>query len=300
MTLSSVGAKGLGLVGVDAIETGNQCGMPDISFNDIRDAEPNTKYTSNTIIISGLDASITATVTGGNATLVKNGIDTGLSTTTVNNGDTLAIKTTSLSSGTLTLTVTVCDKSTTWSVGKSVDDNVPFKLALTQIRYAVANTEYTSNTNKISGLDAPVTATVTGGNATLVINGTDTGSTTTTVKNGDTVAIKARSLSGGAINLTLKVGEKSTTWSVTTAARPPLPVIAGQMSGYTAGQFQVNESGAATYAIPITVSPGTAGIKPNISITYSSQGRNGLLGMGWSLGGLSTISRCPATLMEMA
>jgi hypothetical protein len=95
--------------------------------------------------------------------------------------------------------------------------------------------------------------------------------------------------------MTLNVGEKSTDWRVTTAAIPPLPEMSGQMSGYSAGGFQVNESGAATYAMPITVSPGTAGIQPNLSIVYSSQGSNGLLGMGFSLGGLSAIARCPAT-----
>jgi len=73
------------------------------------------------------------------------------------------------------------------------------------------------------------------------------------------------------------------------------PLAAQTMSGHTAGQFQVNESGAATYSIPITVPPGTAGMGPKLALSYSSQGRNSLLGVGWSLSGLSAVSRCPAT-----
>ncbi|MCP4707667.1 MAG: hypothetical protein GY869_03495, partial [Planctomycetes bacterium] len=65
--------------------------------------------------------------------------------------------------------------------------------------------------------------------------------------------------------------------------------------GATPGSFRVNEAGAATYSIPIVAAPGVAGVAPQISLNYSSQGGNGLVGRGWSIGGLSAISRCRKT-----
>lgn len=62
-----------------------------------------------------------------------------------------------------------------------------------------------------------------------------------------------------------------------------------------AAEFRVDESGAATYAVPLYGVPGTAGVAPKLSLNYSSQGDYGPLGKGWSIGGLSSISRCRAT-----
>lgn len=66
--------------------------------------------------------------------------------------------------------------------------------------------------------------------------------------------------------------------------------------GATSGSFNVTPSGAAVYQIPIFTSPGTAGVQPNISIVYNSQGGNGTLGYGWNIAGLSAISRIPKTI----
>ena len=46
----------------------------------------------------------------------------------------------------------------------------------------------------------------------------------------------------------------------------------------TPAQFRVGESGAATYAIPLFTVPGTAGVTPQLSLSYSSQGGDGPVG----------------------
>lgn len=61
--------------------------------------------------------------------------------------------------------------------------------------------------------------------------------------------------------------------------------------GVTPGAASVSASGAATYTIPIQVPPGTRGIQPNLSISYSSQAGSGIAGYGWGLAGLSSITR---------
>jgi len=70
------------------------------------------------------------------------------------------------------------------------------------------------------------------------------------------------------------------------------------LPGSLKGDFQVTNSGAATYNIPIEVSPGTAGMQPAISISYSSQSSQTSLGRGWSLSGLSSISRGGRNLLD--
>jgi hypothetical protein len=77
---------------------------------------------------------------------------------------------------------------------------------------------------------------------------------------------------------------------------PCPPAIAQSMS--TPGKFDVGSSGAATYSIPIAVPPGTAGIAPALALGFSSQGSNGIAGMGWSLSGLPSINRCPRTIAQ--
>ncbi|MEI9988947.1 MAG: FG-GAP-like repeat-containing protein [Rhizomicrobium sp.] len=64
------------------------------------------------------------------------------------------------------------------------------------------------------------------------------------------------------------------------------------------GQFGVGATGAATYSIPIAAPPGTAGMVPAVSLDYSSQGTDGIVGWQWSLGGLPAITRCARAIQE--
>jgi hypothetical protein len=62
------------------------------------------------------------------------------------------------------------------------------------------------------------------------------------------------------------------------------------------GQLAVTPSGSLSYSIPIASPTGTAGMVPALSLDYSSQGGNGIVGLSWSLSGLPAIARCPQTL----
>ena len=45
-----------------------------------------------------------------------------------------------------------------------------------------------------------------------------------------------------------------------------------------------SNTGSASAGIPIEVPPGRNGIAPNLALTYSSNGGNGWVGVGWDIG----------------
>ncbi|MHB8405745.1 MAG: PKD domain-containing protein, partial [Gammaproteobacteria bacterium] len=66
--------------------------------------------------------------------------------------------------------------------------------------------------------------------------------------------------------------------------------------GTIPGSFGVTPTGAATYAVPIAVPRGSGGLTPSIGLIYNSQSGEGAAGYGWTLSGLSAITRCPKTI----
>ncbi len=66
--------------------------------------------------------------------------------------------------------------------------------------------------------------------------------------------------------------------------------------GSLPGNLTITPVGQANYNIPVEISPGSGDMEPNLSINYQSNGGNGLLGLRFSIGGLSAITRCGKNL----
>jgi RHS repeat-associated protein len=122
------------------------------------------------------------------------------------------------------------------------------------------------------------------GNHTLTAEATDNYGASTT---SSPVSITVNSLrqSGGTATLGNTL---PSAWSTLGAGDPSRANVA---VGITTGQLSVDKSGAATYTIPLYACPGTAGMEPKLSLSYSSSAGAGVLGYGWSLNGTSVITR---------
>nr|WP_162245946.1 MULTISPECIES: FG-GAP-like repeat-containing protein [unclassified Roseateles] len=63
----------------------------------------------------------------------------------------------------------------------------------------------------------------------------------------------------------------------------------------TAHALSVGSGGQASYGLQIAVPPGVAGMAPNLALSYVDGGLNGPVGVGWSVQGISTVTRCPSS-----
>ncbi|MBL8201374.1 MAG: VCBS repeat-containing protein [Chromatiales bacterium] len=66
--------------------------------------------------------------------------------------------------------------------------------------------------------------------------------------------------------------------------------------GRLAAEFGVDPAGAATYVVPVSVAAGRGGLRPNIGLRYASHDGDGFAGVGFTVTGLSRITRCPLTI----
>ena len=65
----------------------------------------------------------------------------------------------------------------------------------------------------------------------------------------------------------------------------------GQSFTDTKGELQISNSGQATYTIPIAMPPSIKDVAPVINLVYSSGVRGGIMGQGWNISSISSITR---------
>jgi hypothetical protein len=70
--------------------------------------------------------------------------------------------------------------------------------------------------------------------------------------------------------------------------------------GRTQGNFSVSQTGNAQYSIPIWAPPGPNRMQPHLALQYNSGSGIGPLGVGWSLAGLGSVTRCNKTTAQDA
>ncbi|HET7396408.1 MAG TPA: SpvB/TcaC N-terminal domain-containing protein, partial [Gammaproteobacteria bacterium] len=79
---------------------------------------------------------------------------------------------------------------------------------------------------------------------------------------------------------------------------PAMGAQGATVVGSLPGSFGVSATGAATYSIPIALPRGSGGLTPSIALVYNSQSGSGAAGYGWTLSGLSAITRCNKTIHD--
>src|SRR5690349_499385 len=70
------------------------------------------------------------------------------------------------------------------------------------------------------------------------------------------------------------------------------------------GKTSVSSVGVLNHNIPLNIPPSLNGFVPPLSLNYNGENPDGILGLGWSIGGISAVSRCSSaannTLAEAA
>ncbi|MGK3969858.1 RHS repeat-associated core domain-containing protein [Sorangium sp. So ce118] len=84
------------------------------------------------------------------------------------------------------------------------------------------------------------------------------------------------------------------------ATSRPAPEVETVAAGTIPGTFSITSTGDAVYTMDLASLPSRVGMRPQIQLVYRSDGGDGVLGAGFSITGLSAITRCPKSLAQDA
>ena len=228
------------------------------AFTDQTGVALSSTITSNTINVSWLTAAASISINGG--TYAINGGAYTSSGGTVVNGDVVTVQqTSSARNSTTTNAILTIDRvSDVFSV-TTLDDTMPDAFSFINQTGVALNSIITSNTIKVSGINAATSISITGG--TYAINGGVYTSAGGTVVNGDDVTVRQRAASSRSTttNATLTIGAVSDTFSVSTIDNSsPNPFTFADQTGValsmliTSNTIAVSDINTATGIISIT------------------------------------------------
>ena len=189
------------------------------SFTDQTDVDLSTLTTSNTEKITGLEASTSISITGGEYSI--NGGAYITSNDTVSNNDTVTARHTSSANyfTAIDTVVTIGGVSDTFST-TTITDTVPDAFSFTDQNNVAVNSQVTSNTLAITGLGATTAISITDGEYS--INGGAFTSLAGLINNNDTLSVQHSSAGSTAAttDTVVSIGGVSDTFSSTTSAVP--------------------------------------------------------------------------------
>ncbi|WP_437485325.1 RHS repeat-associated core domain-containing protein [Sorangium sp. So ce1014] len=82
------------------------------------------------------------------------------------------------------------------------------------------------------------------------------------------------------------------------ATSRPAPEVETVGAGTLPGTFSITSTGEAVYTMELATVPSRAGMGPRLQLVYRSDGGDGVVGAGFSIAGLSAITRCPKSLAQ--
>lgn len=180
----------------------------DFVFETQENVAINANVVSNEVMISGISENGFITASVQNGKFIKNGERITEDRINIVNGDKIKIEITSSTnySDTTIASITLGSLKKTFII--STDDYLPEEFTFDPIQSAIQNTSYTSNTILVSGLKYPTPTKIS--NGALIKNGTKLTVDSTTVVNGDQLAIEITSYPEwqNKVQASLKVGNK--------------------------------------------------------------------------------------------
>lgn len=248
------------------------------TFVSLTEQAPNSEATSTQITLAGFEGSVGISISGlGSPAYSLNGGAWTSVAGTAAPGDTVRIKLTSgAANSTRVATLTVGGVAGTFSVSSAAEDAIPDLLAFDPVSGASESTLVSSAAEMVSGINVPVTISVSGeGSPEYRINSGNWSSTAGSVRSGDLVSVRLTAGAAGTTRTaTLFLAGIEVPFSVSTVAADTTP-DAFAFSPVTVAPSAVATTGPVTLtgfdgSIPVTVSGHASALYSLDGVTFTA------------------------------